>query len=57
MKNVKTAQLHNYQKVGDDYLAVSTPYDYLSIMHYGKNYFAKTVNVCIPQLSKAVYAL
>ena len=45
MNNVQKSQRHNYDIVGDDYLTVSTPYDYLSIMQYGTDAFGKIVNV------------
>jgi len=44
LRNVERKHLHNYEKVGRNYLAASTPYDYLSIMHYGPDSFGRIVN-------------
>ena len=46
MNNVQAQMIHNYDIVGNEYLAVSTPYDYLSIMQYGIDSFGKVINVC-----------
>ena len=43
--NIKEDMLYNYEKVKEGYVDIPTPYDYLSIMQYGKDVFGKIVNV------------
>ena len=45
--NVEPSQVNNYEKMTEDY---TTPYDYLSIMHYGPDFFGKIINVSINEL-------
>ena len=41
--NVQDGKWHNFEMKEDTVdVARNTPYDYLSIMHYGKSSFAKT---------------
>ena len=40
--NIEPSNAYNYKKAKEEY---TTPYDYLSIMHYGPDFFGKEVNV------------